>query len=124
MKVMNVGNANYANSRQQNFGMKLLPIGVERLKPEELTRLAQEVLPVRTISGKELKVIVDQVPGTPNMRISTHFDSGKGFRMVVSPHTHEGDCESTIINQKMGMKTMYEKVLVALQTMNRIIEFI
>lgn len=23
MKVMNVGNANYSNSRQQNFGMKL-----------------------------------------------------------------------------------------------------
>lgn len=64
MKVMNVGNANYANSRQQNFGMQFKSIG-DVFKPETITRITEKVAGLKTASGHEAAV--------------TAFPSGAGF---------------------------------------------
>lgn len=63
MKVMNIGNANYANSRQQNFGMK--PTFTTRAKVQIASdnlvgEVERAVKKLRTKNGREKTVIIDR----------------------------------------------------------------
>lgn len=62
MKVMNVGNTSYSNSKQQNFGMRFsfAPKVIELLGGEQkYAALAAEVAPWRTGKGRDILVSGD-----------------------------------------------------------------
>lgn len=58
MKVMNVGNTHYSNSKQQNFGMVLnFTVDAKKLfSPDALNTVISTVAPLRTSKGEELFV--------------------------------------------------------------------
>lgn len=63
MKVINVGNANYANSRQQNFGMNTeFTAKAKRLIQSDslIGKVERAVTNLRTKSGRNKRVIIDR----------------------------------------------------------------
>lgn len=86
MKVMNVGNNNYSNSKQQNFGMNL-NLGEKVIKliggEAKYTALKAEVLDWRTAKGRNITVMGgDILDGVLRFRASADSFAREGLSLM------------------------------------------
>lgn len=125
MKVMNVGNANYANSRQQNFGMVLHPPykGTKLLDEKALKSLSKAVESLKTKSGKELHIEVQEISVPEGLSLSTYSLDGstKRLNMVVTPAKPIEDLSSFV---DTNVTRLYDRVLNTLKAMNNIFDMV
>lgn len=110
MKVMNVGNVNYANTRQQNFGMNISGFNDEAralFKPGEFEALVREVAGAKTSKGRELSV---------DGLAALGFDG-----LVLSFSSGVKEIKGLIVN-KEGNNYFYHNVLCELRRINDVFE--